>query len=124
MRKWRLILFVLISAFNLHAQPVLNDSLRQALRNSPDDTTKVKLLSVAIRFLPFNQPDSGLFYADSIIRLSEKIDFAYGKANGYYQKGASFYTSGDYSKAMFYHSQGLVIMESIGEWYGKIFGYD
>ncbi len=112
-----ILLMVNVSASN--AQPEISDSLRAILQNSRDDSSKVKRLMFACRYLPFNQPDSGLYYADSIIRLSEKIDYGYGKAIGYFQKGYSYSSLGDYSQAILYSHQSLRMHAEIGDLSGS-----
>ena len=123
MKNYWFVIWCLCTSSYLYSQPVLSDSLRHILRNSPDDSNKARQLSVAIRFFPYNQPDSGIYYADSVIRLSRKIDYAYGEAMAYIQMAESYVNTGDYSKAMFYCYQGLRIHELIGDWHGRIFTY-
>ncbi len=113
-KYWFIVLFV-INVSALQAQQGFLDSLRQVLQNSPDDTIKVKRLIFATRYLPFNQPDSGLYYADSIIRLSEKINYEYGNAMGYFQMAYSYFSSGDYSRAVHYSHRSLRIQEENGD---------
>jgi signal transduction histidine kinase len=113
MKSCWILLYFLIYALNLHAQTDLTDSLRKVLWASPDDTIKLKRLNLATVYFPFNQPDSGLYYADSIIRLAEKLDYPYGLAMGYFKKGYSYLHKGDYSKAMFYAHESLRIHEAL-----------
>lgn len=115
MRKCFFLLFFLIDILKVQAQPALPDSIRLFLQNSPDDTAKVKRFFFATRYLPFNQPDSGLYYADSIIRLAGKIDYDYGKADAYEQKADAYAYSGDYSKAVLYAHQSLRSHEALDE---------
>src|SRR5688572_17102450 len=115
MKKYNCLLFFLINVCTLQAQPTLTDSLRQTLRNRPDDTTKVKLLFVATRYFPYNQPDSGLYYSDSIIRLSEKLNYPYGQAIGYRHKSVAYLYSGDYSRAMLFNNKSLRICEALNK---------
>jgi hypothetical protein len=79
-----LLLVTLVSSAN--AQSLIPDSVRVALRNSPDDSSKVKKLFAAVVYSPYEQFDSALFYADSIIHFSERINFPYGIAIGYGHK--------------------------------------
>src|SRR5688572_9015858 len=123
MKNYWFVIWCLCTSSYLYSQPVLSDSLRHILRNSPDDSNKARQLSVATRYFPYNQPDSGIYYADSIIRLSQKIDYAYGEAIAYMQKADSYVNIGDYSQAMFYCYQGLRIHELIGDWNGRIYTY-
>src|SRR5687767_531328 len=117
MRDYSFILLLVINISVLQAQPVISDSLRHVLRNSPDDSNKVKRLKIAVRHLPYVQSDSALYYSDSIIRLSEKIGYPYGIAHGNSVKGESYVYSGDYSKAIFYIYPALRIYEASGDWF-------
>src|SRR5687767_7108659 len=115
MNKCWLHLVFFISTINVYAQPVLTDSLRHILRNSPNDTNKVRQLGIATAYLDFTQPDSGLYYADSIIRLSEELDYSYGRAIGYFQKAYCYINLGDYSKAMLHANQTVRLQDAAGD---------
>jgi len=123
MKNYWVVIWCLCTSSYLYAQPGLSDSLRHILRNSPHDSNKARQLSAAIWLFPYNQPDSAIYYADSVIRLSRKTDYAYGEAIAYIHKAQSYVTIGDYSKAMFYCYQGLRIHELIGDWNGRIYTY-
>ena len=115
MKKYWFLLLLVTSFSEVKPQPALSDSLQQVLQNSPDDTTKVKRLVIAVQYLPYKQSESSLYYADSIIRLSEKIHFTYGLASGYLLKAESYIYIGDYSKAIFYIYQHLNLFKALGD---------
>ena len=75
MKKCVFGLFFIVTLLNVQAQSVLSDTLRLILQRSPDDTAKVNRLAYAIRYLPFNQPDSGLRAKDKSFNATMKTDF-------------------------------------------------
>ncbi len=115
MKKIWFILLFLNSINSLQAQPTNSDSLRLDLREAPDDTSKIKHLILASLYLPYSEADTALYYANSIIGSSEKIDFTFGIAWGYSIAGEAYLYMGDFAKAMFYNSQALRIFETLGD---------
>ena len=104
-----LLLVTLVSSAN--AQSLIPDSVRVAIRNSPDDSSKVKRLMRAATFLPYIQPDSALFYADSIIHFSERIDFAYGTALGYRLRAEAHLYKGDFPQGLYFNEKSMRLFE-------------
>jgi two-component system, NtrC family, sensor kinase len=131
MKKYCFIVTFVCVSLLAHAQVViLSDSVRLSLEKGADDSNKVKRYIDAITYLPYNYPDTGLYYADRIIRLAEKIGYEYGKAAGYYLKGASYAYSGDYANAVLYYTRSLAMHkamgdqhETIGIWQGIAYVY-
>ena len=82
-------------SFSVPAQSVIPDRLRIELQSIPDDSIKLKKLIGATSFSSFTQPDSAIFYADSIIRFAEKIEYPYGRASGNSLKAEAYIRDND-----------------------------
>jgi signal transduction histidine kinase len=107
-----LFLFLLVALVSsANAQSLIPDSVRVAIRNSPDDSSRVKRLVRATTFLPYIQPDSALFYADSIIHFSERIDFAYGVALGYDLRAEVHLYKGDFAQGLYFNEKAMDLFE-------------
>jgi two-component system NtrC family sensor kinase len=114
--RFFLVLVTLVSSANAQSfvpQSVIPDSVRVALRNSPDDSSKVKQLWNAAVYLPYGQADSALFYADSVIRFSERIDFTYGKALGYGLRAEAHLYRGDFGQGLYFNEKAMRLFESL-----------
>ena len=75
------------------------DSLKRVLRVVKIDTSKVNLYNhLADKFKEIN-PDSTSFYADKATVLSKKIDYGFGLATSFINKGNSNIILGNYKKA-------------------------
>lgn len=109
---------LLCTSILVQAQSVFSDSLRAALRSLPNDSNKVKKLLTAQPYLAFTQPDSAIFYADSIIHFSEGIKFDYGKARGYQLKANAYLYNTDYLLSLYYSQKALHLFESLNERWG------
>ena len=101
----------LIAVSSANAQSLIPESVRVAIRNSPDDSSKVKRLWLATVYFPYAQTDSALFYADSIIHFSEKIDFAYGIALGYRLRAEAYVFKGDFAQGLYFNEKALRLSE-------------
>ena len=105
-----------ISIFSVAgAQSLMPDSVRRALQNLPNDSNKVKQLYGATVLFPYIEPDSAFRYADSIIHLSEKIDFQFGKTLGHQLRAEAYLYKGDYSRGLYFAQQALQLSEAIGD---------
>jgi len=108
-----LLLFSIPSSTN--AQSLISDELRKELLSTPNDSNKVKKLLTATDYMSFTQPDSAIFYADSIINFSERIKFEYGKARGYQLKADGYLYKGDYSHGLYFSQQALHLLQFLND---------
>src|ERR1700729_233781 len=93
-------LFVFNLSVALAQQPYL-DSLRQQLDLcKKDDTTRVLALFSLADYYGFLQFDSCLFYAAQTSKLSQKLDYSYGKFLGYMSTFHGLNSQGNYSLAL------------------------
>jgi signal transduction histidine kinase len=102
MRKYLVITFLFANLILLKAQPVIPDSIRYALQNSPVDSHYVKKLITAIVFLQYSHPDSAKYYADSALKLSQQIEYDNGIIYSYVLKAECYFYQGAYSESIRY----------------------
>jgi two-component system NtrC family sensor kinase len=76
------------------------DSIRHRLNIATADTSRILLMSDLSFAYSFTNTDSGLFYADQAIQLSEQINFQRGKIRALFSKGAILETKGDMPEAL------------------------
>ncbi len=77
------------------------DSLKNLIsEENNDDTTLVKrLLQVSDSYL-YNKPDSGLYYANKALQLSQQLDYKDGEVLAYVNLGQGYLVVGDYAQAL------------------------
>jgi hypothetical protein len=93
-------LFFLTPAFSTAQQNYL-DSLQDNLSHSKkEDTFRVLALSSLADYYGFIQFDSCLFYAAQTLRLSQKLNYAYGKFLGYLSTFHGLNSQGNYPMAL------------------------
>lgn len=113
--KSGLIVFVLcLFAGTSYGQPPL-DSLLTKLRYQKEDTLKVNLYyDIGIRYA---QKNNGLFktYADSVLRLSRKLNYTKGIGLGYSAHGYYYCMEKDWSKSKYSLHKADSIFERLGD---------
>ena len=93
-------LFLLTPTFASAQQNYL-DSLQDKLSHSKnDDTTRVLALSSLADYYGFIQFDSCLFYATQTLKLSQKLNYIYGKFLGYLGTFHGLNSQGNYPMAL------------------------
>jgi serine phosphatase RsbU (regulator of sigma subunit)/tetratricopeptide (TPR) repeat protein len=92
------------------------DSLAEVLRNSPGDSSTVKLLVKLGEGIARMDPDSGAVYADSAIRLAEKIGYRKGLASAYMIFANIKSANNQYKVALEYNLKALPLMEEFGNY--------
>lgn len=112
----RLIAFVFCCLFagTSYGQPPL-DSLLTKLRYQKEDTLKVNLYyDIGIRYA---QKNNGLFktYADSVLRLSRKLNYTKGIGLGYSAHGYYYCMEKDWSKSKYSLQKADSIFERLGD---------
>jgi two-component system, NtrC family, sensor kinase len=113
MKKYGIVVSMIVFALALKGQSTISESQRLGIQTSPDDSSKVKLLINASVLLPYNNSDLALFYADSIIRFSEKIDFPFGISYGYAIKTAAYTNQGDLARALYFNNLNRGLLEEL-----------
>ena len=100
MNKLKLLIFLVCSIFSLTGNNVL-DSLRQKLaaKNIPD-TARINVNNNIALYLMEQANDSCLYYANSALVLSQKVNFLNGIGKSYNTIGEYFNSKGDYEKAL------------------------
>jgi len=117
MKKSGLVLIVIFISFwhTAEAQISIVDSLKLALRDSKEDTTKVNTLISICQSEYRTSPDSAIFYGKEALRLSEKLHFGKGSANAYKYIGMGYYFLGDYFETINFWQQSLNSFEAIND---------
>ncbi len=124
MKNLILILISTLSFINCPAQKQgqeLIDSLRSRLVKSTEDTNKVRLLGkLSFQYYQFDT-DSGIYYAERAIALSEKLDWGLGMAFSFNYLGTNYAVKGDYPKALENFNKSLSKYTEVGNKQGIAF---
>jgi two-component system NtrC family sensor kinase len=95
------ILFLLILQFkHATAQTTYKDSLQQQLSIATDDTSRVLIWEQLSKYYSLVQPDSGIYYGQKVVELSQRIKYRYGEALGFYRIAYSLVIEGSFAKAL------------------------
>lgn len=109
-----LLLFILLLYPHCHAQGSRIDSLREKLQSHPqEDTGKVNLMISYGYHMARNSRDSAYAIADEIIKLSKKINWKTGEANGLLLLCELHATDLKYDTAIALAMQSLTIAEPL-----------
>ncbi len=74
--------------------------------------------------MPYNQPDSVLYFADSTLKLSQRFEYNLGIVYSYFLMVEFYNYNGDYSNSVFYAYKILGISETTGDIWGTFLGYE
>ncbi len=101
------------------------DSLTTVLKTSKEDTNKV----ITLNILSYELSQEGEYnpaekYADSALKLSQKINYKRGEATSYNNIGISFDYHGDYPKALENYFSSLKITKELGDKVGTAMAYN
>ncbi|TMM55961.1 tetratricopeptide repeat protein [Maribacter algarum] len=116
MKKNQLLLFLFLVAINTVIQGQQNqklDSLINLLEKSKESEEKADILNEIIQIELYSHPVEVKTRINELIKLSQKIDYKKGEANGYYRKGGYFLNKGILDSAEYYHSKSLKIHTDI-----------
>jgi tetratricopeptide (TPR) repeat protein/DNA-binding CsgD family transcriptional regulator len=92
-----------LSAITCFGQKVSQlDSLQEALRTSPKDSTRIDALHDLWRYFLSYQPDKSIEYAEEIVAFSKQIDFQNGLGRGYLYLGVVASQQSDFEKSREY----------------------
>ena len=102
--KRRIIILVLSCCTASGFAQFLNmDSLKNIINTeNKEDTTRVKRLLQICGYATYNEPDSGIYYANNALRVSQKLGYTYGVATSYAWLQQGYWVFGDYSQSMQY----------------------
>ena len=84
----------------LLAQPFNVDSLRKKIEASKADTGKVLMLGALSTYYNHNHLDSGFYFVQQMIRLSQQLKYTYGEAWGLSILATSADRTGDMTKSL------------------------
>jgi len=109
---WLLLLLMYCASF---AQRRKVDSLRNAVKNQQNDTSKVKTLNILSEKLWLNsQYDTSMICANDAQVLAEKLDFKNGLAGALGNKGVIYWYKGNYAQSLECYFKALPINQKIG----------
>jgi tetratricopeptide (TPR) repeat protein len=117
-----LILILLAFSGSFYAQ-ANKDSLLLVIKESGEDTNKVKALNKLAWALRSENPDQAMKYALEAGDLSQKIGYEKGEADSYSHTGVFYYRKGLYAQATEFHLKALRIRERIGDDEGLSISY-
>jgi serine phosphatase RsbU (regulator of sigma subunit) len=99
MNKLKLLIVLVCSILSLNGTNVL-DSLRQKLAKNIPDTARINTNNNIALYLMEQANDSCLYYANSALVMSQKINYLNGIGKSYNTIGEYFNSKGDYEKAL------------------------
>ena len=120
---YRLIIYLLIlfPASDLVAQKT--DSLENVLRNSREDTSRVRTLTVLAWQLRTSDPGKANERAHQALQLSERLGDEKGSGDAWNVIGVVHYRRGEFVEAASAHLRALAIRERIGDEEGTALSY-
>ncbi|HEY4874772.1 MAG TPA: hypothetical protein VIH86_04315, partial [Puia sp.] len=96
--KW-ILFFILGIGICTNAQNHKTDDLKLKLKNSKDDTGKIKILIALGRQYSYFYPDTAIEYFDKSLNLSKQLNYEMGEFLSSLFKGEVLATQGNYYKA-------------------------
>lgn len=113
-----LFLFPTVMKAQLQGRPYL-DSLLAELPKSQDDTEQVRLLdTISLLYNTFN-PDTGIIYGNSGLKMAERLEWKRGIAKAYNALGANFKAKADNAGALDYYLKALSLFEELNDMQSK-----
>ena len=85
--------------------------LKQQLKNAGSDTSQAFTLASLSYFYAYSNYDSSLLYAEKALKLSNKINYARGRANALLGFGNLYLRQGDFPLALQYQFEALELCE-------------
>ena len=96
------------------AQSEKIDSLKELLdTETKEDTTRADRLFYLSNSYIYDNPDSGIYYADSALRLSRKLGYTIREAWANYNLGEAYWVLGDYALSIQYNLQSLDLFQQM-----------
>ncbi len=91
-----------------------SDSLKKLLSTEiKEDTIRADRLFYLSNSYIYDNPDSGIYYADSALRLSRKLGYTIREAWANYNLGQAYFVLGDYALSMQYNLQSLDLFQQM-----------
>jgi two-component system, sensor histidine kinase and response regulator len=118
--KQSLFFLFLAMSFFVKAQDKTLDSLLQQLKNMElkksylTDTSYINTLAALAKAYNDYNPDTSLIISNQVIRLSDKIKYQKGKADGLKDIGISYFIKANLIQSLDYYQQSLKIAEESG----------
>lgn len=100
------------------SQTLREDSLRNLITTSKEDTNKVNALAALARVYRFSKTDTAELLARQGLALAEKIGFEKGQGNCLNHLGVCAYARSNYQLSLAHHNRGLSIREKIADRHG------
>lgn len=122
-RSFFFLIVFTFSSFHLYSQNRQLDSLQNLLKTiSNNDTLKINILIQVSRsyLYDFNNIEKMKQYATQVIKLSQKIHYKKGTANGYLYYGVYYNNLANYEYALAYYIKALKLFEELKD--GKSLG--
>jgi tetratricopeptide (TPR) repeat protein len=113
MKKIILLVLVVFNFSTGNTQNNVRDSLKQLLKHSKEDTSRVLQLADLSFVYHESGPDTAMTLAMQALSLAERLGFEKGKAVSLNRIGNVFYVLGNYPKAMESNLQALKIYKKI-----------
>jgi len=95
------------------------DSLKPSLQYAKEDTNKIIVLNKLSFGLYSINVDDGIKYAESAMKLAEKLEWEKGIADANNNLGVCYWIRADYPRAMNYFYKALEINEAMSDKYGQ-----
>ena len=118
---------ILLFSTTSFSQKNNKDSLLQLVKTGPPDTNKaIHSYKLCWEYIRKGKYDSAMYYGNSALELSQKLDFKKGILGAYGNMGNAYYEQGNYPKALEYYFKTLKIAEetddqkNIVRWLGNI----
>jgi len=90
------------------------DSLKKLLSTEiKEDTKRADRLFYLSNSYIYENPDSGIYYADSALRLSRKLGYTIREAWSNFNLGEAYWVLGDYALSMQYHLQAMDLFQQM-----------
>ena len=90
------------------------DSLKKLLSTEiKEDTTRADRLLYLSNCYIYDNPDSGIYYADSALRLSRKLGYTICEAWANYNLGGAYWVLGDYAICMQYYLRAMDLFKQM-----------
>jgi len=102
-------LLFLISFVSFSQQQSKIDSLKNLLKTTIDDTTRIKTLNALAWKLKYNNPDTAIYYSKQALTLAKKAKWEKGIANSYRKLGVFNHLKGNYPLAIDHYNKALKI---------------
>lgn len=104
---------ILLQINSVAAQTSAADSLKQLLQTENEDSSRIMLLNHLTRNYYLNFPDTALAYCQEALVLARKAGFKTEEARSLLRIGNLFNLTGNFSKALEFHLEGLKVAEQI-----------